>query len=140
MMGNGRENIQITIKTPIYPTEDEEKVRACILNLIADTPVEVEGDYLVARSTKMHDLYPIQNRLRQQRIRDSARKLLRRRLMPNSLEFHLNKQAAFTNRVHFVTNRDQEDPLGPITIEIQAAEEEINKVIDWITMVDFEAD
>ncbi len=139
-MGNGCENIQITIKTPIYPTEDEDKVRSCILNLIADRSVEVEGEYLVARSAKMHDLYPIQNRLRQQRIRDSARKLLRRRVMPNSLEFYLNKQAAFTNRVHFVTNRDQEDPLGPITVEIQAAEEEINKVIDWITMVDFEVD
>ncbi|MHA1129963.1 MAG: RNA-binding domain-containing protein, partial [Candidatus Helarchaeota archaeon] len=111
------------MKTPIYPTEDGDKVRKCILNLVSEANIEIEGDYLVARSAETHLLYPIQNKLRQQRIRDSARKILRRSMMPNFLEFHLSKQAAFVGRVHFVTNPEKEDHLGPITVRIEAEEE-----------------
>ena len=67
----------------------------------------------------------------QERILDSARKVLMRNVIENSVRFFLNKQAAFMGRVHFVTNVDQEDPLGPITIQVIA--DDVEKLIKWLT-------
>lgn len=52
-----------------------------------------------------------------------------------SVDFFLNKQAAFAGRVHFVKDPEQEDFLGPIMVTITA--ENVKEIIDWLTLDNF---
>ena len=80
----------------------------------------------------MNKLSLIRDKLRQQRIRDSARKILLKNMDENSVSFFLNKQAAFAGRIHFIKDPEQEDFLGPITITIIS--DNIQEIIDWLTL------
>ena len=122
--------LQITIKTPINNTEDKKKVAKCLQNILDKPVIQEEENYLVVRSEHQQILSTIRAKLGQQRIGDTARMLFLKNSSPTTFEFYLNKQAAFTGRVNFVTNLDQEDHLGPITITVTA--EEVQTVIDWL--------
>jgi uncharacterized protein len=122
--------LQIVIRTPVNPTEDKKKVAQCLHNIL-DRPVITEEDNcLVVRSEQQKILSTIRAKLGQQRIGDTARMIFLRNSGSSTFEFYLNKQAAFVGRVNFVTNLDQEDYLGPITVTVTA--EEVQKVIDWL--------
>jgi len=125
--------LQIIIKTPINPTEDKDKVARCLQNILDRPQIEEEEGYLVVQSSYQNILATIRAKLREERIIDSARKVILRNFRRDSdyVEFYLNKQAAFANRINFVTNPDQEDYLGPITVSITG--ENIQKIIDWLT-------
>ncbi|MFX1295622.1 MAG: RNA-binding domain-containing protein [Promethearchaeota archaeon] len=137
-MEYGGEIIQIIIKTPIHQTEDREKIRQCFEKIFGKPSMEEKDLFLIIRSNKMNILSFIREKLKQQRIRDSVRKILLKNMNIDSVSFYLNKQAAFMGRIHFVTNPDHEDYLGPITIIIKADEDKIKEIINWLTMVDFE--
>ncbi len=137
-MEDGDENIQIIITTPIYPTEDKEKVEQCLLNILDQPKIERGENNLVVRSSSLKILLPIRDKMRQQRIRDSVRKVLLNNLGPDSIHFDLHKQAAFVGRIHCVTDPDQEDYLGPISIILKDNEENLKQAINWLTAVDFE--
>jgi predicted RNA binding protein with dsRBD fold (UPF0201 family) len=122
--------LQIVIKTPINPTEDKKKVAKCLQNILDKPVIKEEDNYLVVRSEQQKILSTIRAKLGQQRIGDTARMIFLKNSSPSTFEFYLNKQAAFTGRVNFVTNLDQEDYLGPITVTVTA--EEVRTVIDWL--------
>ena len=122
--------LQIVIKTPVHPTEDKAKVAQCLNNILDKPVIKEEDNYLIVRGEHQKILATIRAKLGQQRIGDTARKIFLRNLSPPTFEFYLNKQAAFTGRVNFVTNPDREDYLGPITVTVTA--EEVQKVIDWL--------
>ena len=124
------------MRTPIHPTEDPEKVQRCFQKIMEGLEIEEEktetGLELVMKSSEKSSLYLIQEKLRQQRILDSARKILLRSLSEDSVTFFLNKQAAFTGRIHFVKDPQNEDFLGPITVTISS--DEIQGIVDWLTL------
>jgi predicted RNA binding protein with dsRBD fold (UPF0201 family) len=132
--------LQIIIKTPINPTEDKGKVARCLQNILDRPQIEEEEGYLVVQSSYQNILATIRAKLREERIIDSARKIILRNFRRDSdyVEFYLNKQAAFANRINFVTNPDQEDYLGPITVSITG--EDIQKIIDWLTWTSSESE
>ncbi len=125
------QEVKIVIKTPIHFTEDKAKVAQCLQNILDKPVIKEEDNYLVVRGEHQKILATIRAKLGQQRIGETARKIFLRNLSPPTFEFYLNKQAAFTGRVNFVTNLDREDYLGPITVTVTA--EEVQKVIDWLT-------
>lgn len=92
------------------------------------------GTHLVMKSSEKSSLSLIHEKLRQQRILNSARKILMRKMGEDAVTFFLNKQAAFTGRIHFVKDPKNEDFLGPITITITS--KEIQGIIDWLTLDD----
>jgi predicted RNA binding protein with dsRBD fold (UPF0201 family) len=122
--------LQIVIKTPVNPTEDKKKVALCLHNIIDKPVIQEEDNYLVVRSEHQNILLTIRAKLGQQRIGETARMIFLRNSTSSTFEFYLNKQAAFAGRVNFVTNIDQEDYLGPITVTVTA--EEVHTVIDWL--------
>jgi predicted RNA binding protein with dsRBD fold (UPF0201 family) len=132
--------LQIIIKTPINPTEDKGKVARCLQNILDRPQIEEEEGYLVVQSSYQNILATIRAKLREERIIDSARKIILRNFRRDSdyVEFYLNKQAAFANRINFITNPDQEDYLGPITVSITG--EDIQKIIDWLTWTSSESE
>jgi len=122
------------VETPLNPTEDPEKVLRAIRNLLPNcTPTIVRTDERHAKFegsiAHMEDLDNLKSLLRQEAIRDAARKLLFKSVSGSSIVVHLNKQAAFAGKASFCERYD-ESPLGPITLTITAESPE--QLIDWL--------
>ncbi|SRR5579875_212909 len=127
---------EITVKTEIRNTEDEGKVRIAIENIInferLDTYQENGKRYFVAKAYSLKALDKIASLIKRQRIELTARSIFEKGLEDNVIRFKLNKQAAFANKISFVTV-EGEATLGAIEIEILA--EEPRKIIDYIAPI-----
>ncbi len=116
--------MQIRIDVPVKPTENVSKVKAAVLNVFPDaTFVESEG-CLVAEAKSLDRLREM---FRNQRIRDTARKILRASRDDEVMRFSLNKQAAFVGRANFAPP----SPMGPIDVAI--LDEDLDSVINFLT-------
>lgn len=117
---------QITLYADIKPTEEKEKVKQAIQNLFPDAQIDIQDTKLVAHS---NTLERFQELLKRQKIRDSARSLLRKHCGENTLVFKLNKQMAYMNKVNFAI---VDHPLGEITVHITSTNP--HKIIDQLTL------
>jgi predicted RNA binding protein with dsRBD fold (UPF0201 family) len=126
--------VRARVETPLNPTEDPEKVRRAIRNLFPNCAAAVVGtDQRYAKFEgsmgRLEDLDNLRSLLRQEAIRDAARKLLFKSVSGSSIVMHLNKQAAFAGKASFCERYD-ESPLGPITLTITT--ENPLQLIDWL--------
>lgn len=126
--------IRARVETPLNPTEDPEKVARAVHNLfpsanLVNEKTDVRHSRLYATMTRLEDLENLKNVLRQEAIRDAARKVLFNSVSGSSIVVYLNKQAAFTGKASFCERYD-ESPLGPITLTITSESPE--QVIDWL--------
>jgi hypothetical protein len=126
--------VKARIETTLNPTEDPEKVLRAIRNLFPNcTPGIVRTDERHAKFegslNGLEDLDNLKSLLRQEAIRDAARKLLFRSVSGSSIVVHLNKQAAFAGKASFCEQYD-ESPLGPIILTMTAESPE--QLIDWL--------
>jgi predicted RNA binding protein with dsRBD fold (UPF0201 family) len=122
------------VETPLNPTEDPEKVLQAMQNLFPNcSPSTVRTDArhvkLEGSMARLEDLENLKNLLRQEAIRDAARKILFRSVSGSSIVVHLNKQAAFAGKASFCERYD-ESPLGPITLTITTENPE--QLVDWL--------
>ncbi|MEM0085222.1 MAG: RNA-binding domain-containing protein [Candidatus Methanomethylicia archaeon] len=129
--------MKIIIKSEVKPTEDEEKVRKAILNIINSETIKLIEENgvktLIAEGDNIEVLSKLRETLRRRRILTTAKAILKRSIMENKIAFYLNKQAAYMGQVSFC-EKDGESPLGPITIEISCNNiDEINEAINWLT-------
>ncbi|NPA22693.1 MAG: hypothetical protein GXO23_00140 [Crenarchaeota archaeon] len=126
--------MKITVWVEIKPSEDVEKVKKAVLNILSPTVINFEkiGDrtFLVASAASCRALYRFRELIRRQEIEDSARLVLTRGIVSeNRIVIHVNKQAAYAGHLSFVTE-EKESPLGPITIIIET--NRIRQLIDWL--------
>ncbi len=126
--------MKITVWVEVRPSEDVEKVKKAVLNILSPTIINFEkiGDktYLVASAASCRALYKLRELIRKQEIEDSARLVLTRGIVSeNKIVIHVNKQAAYAGHLSFVTE-EKESPLGPITIIIET--NRIRQLIDWL--------
>ncbi len=125
--------IEIEARVEIKPTEDENKVKAALDNILDYETlklVEEEGvEFYVAKAYSLNALNKLANLIKKQRIELSARSVLEKSIEDGNLVFKLNKQAAYMNRVSFVTV-EGEAPLGYIEMRIKS--ENLDDVIDYI--------
>jgi len=126
--------IHAHVETPLNPTEDPEKVSRALRNLFPNsTPVIVKTDErrskLEATMNRLEDLENLKSLLRQEAIRDAARRVLLRGVSGSSIVVHLNKQAASAGKASFCERYD-ESPLGPITLTLMAEDPE--QIVDWL--------
>ncbi len=122
------------IEAPLNPTEDPEKVLHAIRNLFPKcAPTIARTDERHAKFegsvARLEDLDNLKSLLRQEAIRDAARKLLFKGVSGSSIVVHLNKQVAFAGKASFCERYD-ESPLGPITLTITTENPE--QLIDWL--------
>jgi len=113
------------VKTRVYPTESEEKVKRALKNIF-DIELKMENDYIIGESGKIESLDILKEKLKNQAIRDSARSIFLKNMDEKRLKFNLNKQAAFVGVVNFL----EESKLGVIEVEIES--DDITKIIDLI--------
>lgn len=112
------------IKTPVYPTESNKKVKEAIKNLFPDIELEEkkrkEFDELVGYGDK-EDLEEMREKILEQKISDTARNII----LEKNYDFSLNKQAATVGKINF----KEQGPLG--TIEVNFLEKE-KHLINWL--------
>jgi len=118
----------------VRPTEDVEKVKRALLNIVEVKDIRhVRGadgySFLICESKSITALFRLYELLRQQRILDTARKILLTQRQGNMINIKLHKQSAYAGHISFVTY-DDESPLGPITVTIVS--DKIDEIIDWL--------
>ena len=127
------DDVIIHVETEINPTEDEEKVKAAIANILSNASVSTKpahkGSILIAEAKGQDSLVKLRNVLRNDRIRDAAKKLLFRGIRGNTISFCLNKQVAFAGHVSF-SEETAESPLGPLGVTIET--DNPRQLVEWL--------
>ena len=128
-------NVRITAEANLNPTEDEAKVRRALLNIFPEGKVQKitkpDGVELIRiNGSSMIFLGEFRRLLKQDKIRDTARKVLLARIEGERITLCLNKQAAFAGHASFCAAVG-ESPQGPITIQIETPKPE--EVVDYLT-------
>lgn len=125
--------VTVFVETEIYPTESEENVRTSIASFLDNTAITVKsvakGSTLTAVVKGQESLMKLRNMLRNDRIRDAARRFLFKSIRGNMISFCLNKQVAFSGHISF-SEQTAESPLGPIRVNIETDNAE--QLINWL--------
>lgn len=123
----------IRIEAEINPTEDQEKVKMAIINILGNASMSIKpahkGSVLTAEAKGQASLVNFRNLLRNDRIRDAARKLLFRSTHGNMISFCLNKQVAFAGHVSF-SEEIAESPMGPLRVTIET--DDPRQLVEWL--------
>jgi len=121
------------VETAVNLTESEEKVRTAVANLFAGLPIVVnsshDGSVLEAKVKGQEALIKFRNLLRNDRIRDAARRVLLTSTKNGAVVFCLNKQVAFAGHISF-SEEIAESPMGPIKVTIKC--DDPKKLVDWL--------
>ena len=120
---------KISAYCTINASEDVNKVRTAVSNILIDMDEKITGDSLVANSSNYESLTRIYETMRSRKSKSAYRRLLMRNMTNNSTWFYLNKQAAFANVIALCDEAD-ESPLGPIKVVLNS--KNIEDVIDWL--------
>ena len=113
----------------INASEDIDKVRASLSNVLIDMDEKLTGDSLVANSNNYESLTKIYETMRTRKTKSAYRRHLMRNMTEDSTWFYLNKQAAFAN-VTVLCEEADESPLGPIKVILHSTN--IEDVIEWL--------
>ena len=113
----------------INASEDVNKVRTAVSNILIDMDEKITGDSLVANSNNYESLTKIYETMRSRKTKSAYRRHLMRNMANDSTWFYLNKQAAFANVIALCDEAD-ESPLGPIKVVLHS--KNIEDVIDWL--------
>jgi predicted RNA binding protein with dsRBD fold (UPF0201 family) len=116
--------IEVTISSPVRPTERVDKVVSAIENIFPGLIMDIRADRIEAYDGPA-SLKRIHELLRRQKILDTARSQMLAGLVGNTISFRLNKQAALMGIVSFPA---EEEPLGSLHVQITGGE----RVIDWL--------
>jgi hypothetical protein len=116
--------IEVAVYSSVRPTERVEKVASAIENIFPGMVMDIRADRIEAYDG-LESLRNLHKLLREQSILDTARGVMLRGSVGETLSFQLNKQAAFMGIVSFPP---EEEPLGSLHVQIMGGE----MVIDWL--------
>ena len=120
---------KISAYCTINASEDVNKVRTVVSNILTDMDEKITGNSLVANSNNYESLTKIYETIRSRRSKSAYRKQLMRNMTEDSTWVYLNKQAAFASVITLCDEAD-ESSLGPITVVLRS--KNIEDVIDWL--------
>lgn len=115
--------IEVSVYAMIRPTERLENVVSAVEKIFPGLIMDIRGDRIEAYNN-LESLRTLHKLLREQEILDTARSVMLRGQVGNTIQFRLNKQAAFMGMVNFPP---EEEPLGSIHVQITG-----ENVIDWL--------
>lgn len=112
--------VTVHLEAEINPTESEEKVKTAVTNVLGNpvrnpvitTKPEGKISLLTAEAQGQDALIKLRNLLRNDRIRDAARKALLRSIKGSTISFCLNKQVAYAGHISF-SEQTAESPQDP---------------------------
>lgn len=115
--------LRVRVETPRRPTESVNKLRCALRNLFPDLAVEAMEDRIVGVTESVDHLREL---IRNQKIRDTARRQFLAGRRGDRTTVSLSKQAAFVGAVNFAAS----SPLGDILVEIEA--DDLTRIIDYV--------
>ena len=118
-------DIKVEIRTPIYPTEDPDKIKKCLSKVFPEAFLEVKDKHLIVES---HSLETFTEIIEEMRIRDTVRSYLEDRMTGEKCRFTISKQATCNRKVNL---SDEDQPLGGIHVTIES--DQIERFIRMIT-------
>jgi hypothetical protein len=125
--------VAVSVEVEINPTEDEEKVRTAINNVLGAASITIQpfakGSVLIAEAKGKDSLMKLRNLLHNDRIRDASRRLLFKSIRGNKINFFLNKQVAYAGHISF-SEETAESPLGPIRFSIET--DDPVALVEWL--------
>ena len=120
---------KISVYCTINESEDVNKVRTSISNVLTGMDEKITDNSLIANSGNYESLTKIYETMRSRKTKSAYRRHLMRNMTEDSTWFYLNKQAAFSNVIALCDEAD-ESPLGPIKVVLHS--KNIEDVIDWL--------
>ncbi|MDY6775346.1 MAG: RNA-binding domain-containing protein [Halobacteria archaeon] len=128
----------VEVTVPVYPTEVEEKVRDCLLNLFPDADTQtVEKDGVAPREIRAttHSVEGLRQAVEEKYINDAVNSALSETVKGRKIEFDLSKQAACVGRLNIEVGGHE---LGSLHVEITSKTP--YDIIDYIAPVEDEED
>ena len=120
---------KISAYCTINASEDINKVRTSLSNILINVDEKITGDSLIVNSSNYESLTKIYETIRSRRSKSAYRRHLMRNMVKDSTWFYLNKQAAFADVITLCDEAD-ESPLGPIKVVLHSTN--IEDVIEWL--------
>lgn len=125
--------LEISLKVPIFSTEDKSKVELCIRNLLDFLPELKEDNengitILTSDRIKVEALKHFYLQIRQSEILDTVRKQAHINPQTNQIIFTIHKQALSVGKIA-VVSKDTTSPLGHLELIIKA--EDADKFLNW---------
>jgi predicted RNA binding protein with dsRBD fold (UPF0201 family) len=116
--------MEITIRCPVHPTEDTERVKKAVETHLGNIPLEIVKHNqileMTSTSTNRDCLSLVRQSIHEKRILAVVRTRLLKNF--NDLEYttsmHLDKQAASVGKFRLIDNDDEDPPLGSIEIHL----------------------
>ncbi|MGI0082645.1 MAG: RNA-binding domain-containing protein [Nitrosopumilaceae archaeon] len=113
----------------VNPSEDSDKVRQAVSNVLSDMDYKYEDGSIKASSRNPQCLSKIYEVIRSRKATRTYRRQMRYNLNGDTTWFYLNKQAAFVN-VIAICEQANESPLGPIKIILHS--KNIERIMEWL--------
>ena len=111
------------VKCPVYTTEDQERVRKAVGNVIISNEPSFETyDGLIELKLSFegrNDLEWLRNRIHELRIIDAVRARLRFNWNGLETRISFDKQAAYHGRIKLLDDREELPPLGCIELQLE---------------------
>lgn len=120
---------KIEAYSAVNPSEDPDKVRQAVSNVLSDVDFKYEDGSIKAISKDLQSLSKIYDTIKSRKANKTYRRQMRYNLKGDATWFYLNKQAAFVN-VIALCEEATESPLGPIKILLHS--KNIDRVMDWL--------
>jgi predicted RNA binding protein with dsRBD fold (UPF0201 family) len=120
-------SIDVEITTPLYPTEVRDRVETAIHALFPGADIEERHGELLAET---HSMGRFAERLDEQNIVPTARRVFFRELEGDTFGFALKKAAAFEGVVNFAVGNP--DELGDVHVSVRVVEPDAEAFIDSI--------
>jgi uncharacterized protein len=125
--------VTVYVEAEINSTEDEEKVRQAVNNVVGNAEITVKpaarGSSLTATAKGQDSLIKLRNIMCNDRVRDASRRLLFKSIRGEALDFYLNKQVAYAGHVCFC-EETSESPLGPLHFRIET--DNPQELVEWL--------
>jgi len=110
--------VRVFVSCPVYPSEDQEKVRDAILNIFPDASLErtesgFEGEAGTDRFCEL---------IRKQKILDSTRSMMFKGIRGSRIILHMNKQVAAVGKISFT---EPKTILGTVSVTMECDDPEM---------------
>lgn len=122
-------NCKVQIFSMINPSEDPEKIKIAISNILPQSNIENDEFAMSAQSSRLDSLEKIYEATKSTQSQGVFRRQLESHMKDDTTWFYLNKQAAFVNRV-ILCDDSEESPLGPLKVVLTSRK--INQVIQFL--------
>lgn len=130
--------MNIHVKCPVFPTENQEHIKSALANLFSDAPLDEEIDpdvtYFGFTTSSQNILSSLRQLIHRTQIIDAVRVRLQSNLEELRTWLLIDKQTAFCGQLRLVASGDERPPLGCIEVIFQFEHEsELEDFLVWLT-------